>query len=111
MYDVLNGIRVVELGEWVLVPSASAVLADWGADVIKVEHPTRGDSLRGLRGWVPTELLVQLVNRGKRNIAIDLQQEVGREAFYKLIAKADVFMTSFLPATLERLKISPDELH
>jgi crotonobetainyl-CoA:carnitine CoA-transferase CaiB-like acyl-CoA transferase len=110
MYQVLDGVRIVELGEWVFVPSASAILADWGADVIKVEHPERGDGLRGLRGWAPADLMLQLVNRGKRNAALNLATPDGREAFYRLIEQADVFMTSLLPDTLAKLGISVAEL-
>ena len=111
MHDVMNGVRVLEVAQFWFVPSAAAVLADWGADVIKVEHPVHGDGLRGLAtSGVSTEIggvdfLVQQPNRGKRSVGIDLAKPEGRELVYRLAERADVFLTSFLPDARRRLEI------
>lgn len=99
MNGPLFGVRVVELGIWVAVPSAAAVLSDWGADVVKIEQPD-GDPLRGLAatGLVPYQPDInpafQLDNRGKRSIVLDLRVAAGREAAHRLIAHADVFVSN-----------------
>src|SRR5262245_10346925 len=116
MSGILAGVRVVELAQWIFVPSAGALLADLGADVIKVEHPRQGDPVRGLRtqglggGTGSLDLAVQQNNRGKRSVGIDIKQKAGRELLLRLVAKADVFLTSFRPAALERLSLGVDEL-
>src|SRR5205814_4605845 len=95
----LQGMRVLELGIWVAVPSAAAVLADWGAAVIKIEPPD-GDPLRGLAatGLVPYQPDVnpafQLDNRGKRGIVCDLRHAEGQALAQSLAARADVFVTN-----------------
>ena len=80
MTGPLEGIRVVELGVWVAGPGAGGILADWGADVVKVEPP-EGDPARDLRrmlgGDLPTNPVFELDNRGKRTIALDLSNERG----------------------------------
>ena len=99
MAGPLEGIRVIELGIWVAVPSAAAVLADWGARVVKIE-PLDGDPLHGLAatGLVPFQPEVnpafQLDNRGKRSIVFDLRQAVGREVALALVGHADVFLSN-----------------
>jgi crotonobetainyl-CoA:carnitine CoA-transferase CaiB-like acyl-CoA transferase len=116
MSKILEGVRIVELAQWIFVPSAGALLADLGADVIKVEHPRQGDPVRGLRtqglggGTGSLDLAVQQNNRGKRSVWIDIKQNAGRELLLKLVATADVFLTSFRPAALERLSLGVDEL-
>jgi crotonobetainyl-CoA:carnitine CoA-transferase CaiB-like acyl-CoA transferase len=108
MAGPLDGIRVIELGIWVAVPSAAAVLADWGAQVVKIEPPD-GDPLRGLAatGLVPYQPDVnpafQLDNRGKRSIVLDLRQAAGRNAAYALLADADVFLSNLRPRKLAAL--------
>lgn len=106
----LNGIKVVEVAMWAFVPAAGGMLADLGADVIKVEPPT-GDPLRGLRtgssqsddhGFV---LSWESYNRGKQSITLDLRQDAGLEVLYKLLAGADVFLTSLLPPARRRMGI------
>ena len=116
MASALSGIKVVEVAAWTFVPSAGAVLADWGADVIKVEHPESGDPQRGLvaMGVIPggpsaVNYIIEQPNRGKRSIGLDIASDAGRELLYKLVEGADVFLTSFLPDTLRKLKI--DEEH
>jgi crotonobetainyl-CoA:carnitine CoA-transferase CaiB-like acyl-CoA transferase len=115
---VLSGIRVVELASWTFVPAAGVVLADWGADVIKIEDVSHGDPGRGLvmgglrraEGRVDLNFMLELGNRGKRSIGIDLQSEAGLEYFYKLIASADVFLTNSLPRVRRKLKIDVDDI-
>jgi crotonobetainyl-CoA:carnitine CoA-transferase CaiB-like acyl-CoA transferase len=112
----LQGIRVVEVAEWFFVPSCGTVLADWGADVVKVEHPTRGDPLRGLltSGMLPggqgVNYMVEHANRGKRSVGVDLGTDGGREVLYRLVERADVYITSFLPAARQRLRIDVEHL-
>jgi crotonobetainyl-CoA:carnitine CoA-transferase CaiB-like acyl-CoA transferase len=116
MLKVLDGVRLIEAAEWFFVPGAGTVLADWGADVIKIEHPTRGDPLRGLisSGIIPgahgLNFFIENGSRNKRSIGLDLATERGREVIYKLVEKSDIFLTSFLPAARRRLKIDYDDL-
>jgi len=99
MAGALDGVRVLELGIWVAVPSAAAVLADWGARVVKIEPP-EGDPLRGLAatGLVPYQPDVnpafQLDNRGKRSVTLDLRRPEGREVAHALVRRSDVFLTN-----------------
>ena len=116
MEPLLENIKVIEVAEWGFVPSAAAVLCDWGADVIKIEHPERGDPMRGLVSGgliapVPGyNYMVEQFNRGKRDIGLDLNKPAGREIFLRLIANADVFVTSFLEPARLRLKITYEDL-
>ena len=107
--------RVVELAQWVFVPVAGALLADWGADVVHIE-PTEGDPYRGLatqgigtdRGGV--NLSLALANRGKRSIALDIQSEDGRAVLHRLLESADVFLTNMRPKALRRLGLDAETL-
>jgi crotonobetainyl-CoA:carnitine CoA-transferase CaiB-like acyl-CoA transferase len=116
MYDILHGVKVIEVGSFVFVPLASAVLADWGADVIKVEHPKTGDPYRGLVTAGMTNeveglnLSFQYANRGKRSIGIDLTQPRGRELLWDLVAHADVFMTNQRPGVRSRLGLTVEDI-
>src|SRR5436309_13506004 len=116
MSGVLHGVRVVEVAQWWFVPAAGAVLADWGADVVKIEHPTSGDPQRGLvtSGLVPptggVNFMVEQPNRGKRSVGLDLGRPAGRDLLYRLVETADVFLTNFLPAARQRLKIEPEDI-
>ena len=116
MDRVLHGIRVVEVAQWWFVPAAGAVLADWGADVIKIEHPVSGDPQRGLvtSGLVPStggiNFMVEQSNRGKRSVGIDLAHPRGLELLHRLVETADVFLTNFLPAARRRLRIDVDDI-
>ena len=110
-----EGVRVVELAQWVFVPVAGALLADWGADVVRVERP-QGDPYRALATQgIGTDsggvnLSVALANRGKRSLAVDLQTEEGMKILHELLASADVFLTSFRPGALARLGLGAEEL-
>lgn len=113
----LEGIRVVEVAAWTFVPAAGAVLAEWGAEVLKIETPNGGDPQRGLvsSGLVPgkpgdANYFVEQPNHGKKSVAINLQSQQGREALYKLCATADVFLTSSLPEVRRNLKIDIDDI-
>ena len=110
----LSGIRVVEMGFWVAAPAAGGIMADWGADVIKLEPPT-GDPFRGLflqaAGMeVPINPPFELDNRGKRSIALDLGADQGRQLARELIERADVFLTNLRPKALESLGMTWDDL-
>ena len=112
MAGPLEGIRVVELGVWVAGPAAAAVLGDWGADVVKIEAPS-GDPLRaisnpGRRRDVNPPF--ELDNRGKRSIALDLNRPAAREVAFRLVERADVFLTNLVPKAVDRLKMSWEEL-
>jgi crotonobetainyl-CoA:carnitine CoA-transferase CaiB-like acyl-CoA transferase len=115
--DVLAGIRVLEVATWTFVPAAGAVLAEWGADVVKVEHPVGGDPQRGLitSGLVPAgaggvNYMIEVPNRGKRSVGIDLATEGGRELLLKLAAQSDVFLTNYLPQVRRKLGIDLDDI-
>jgi crotonobetainyl-CoA:carnitine CoA-transferase CaiB-like acyl-CoA transferase len=110
-----EGVRVVELAQWVFVPVAGALLADWGADVIRIER-LEGDPYRGLATQgIGTDrdginLSMALANRGKRSIALNLRHENGLAALHELLASADVFLTSLRPGALSRLGLDADNL-
>ncbi|GAB3715552.1 CaiB/BaiF CoA transferase family protein [Nocardiopsis oceani] len=119
MSGVLDGIRVVEIATWAFVPSAGVALSDWGADVIKIENPAGGgDPARQLvvGGQRPGEgksthsYMVELGNRGKRSVALDLRTEQGRELLLRLVKDADVFLTNLLPAARRKLGIDVESL-
>jgi len=104
----LEGVKVLELGTWVLGPTACCILGEWGADVTKVEDPELGDPLRGilLSGMRPASYynyLWQLVNRNKRGLAINLKQEHGKQIIRKLIETTDVFVTNLRLPAINRL--------
>jgi crotonobetainyl-CoA:carnitine CoA-transferase CaiB-like acyl-CoA transferase len=109
----LDGIRVVELGVWVAGPAAGGILADWGAEVIKIE-PHGGDPARGflamLGGDVPFNPPFELDNRSKRSIAVDLTAPAGQTLALELIDRADVFLTNIRLDALERLGLDAARL-
>src|ERR1700736_2599398 len=116
MTKVMEGVRVLEVAEHTFVPAASALLSDWGAEVIKVEHVERGDAMRGLASSglaiVPNDVhaLLEHSNRGKRSLGLDLASPDGLEILYKLASTVDVFLTNKLPAVRKKLKIDVDEI-
>ncbi|HLY84119.1 MAG TPA: CoA transferase, partial [Acidimicrobiales bacterium] len=109
---MFEGFRVVELGTWVMMPSAATVLAEFGADVIKVEHPRGGDPFRAssLARQGDVNLAVEQVNRGKRSVGLDLSVAEGRELLYKLVASSDVFMTNFLPGARQKYRFDVEHI-
>lgn len=111
VYDLLEGVKVVEVAAWLFAPSCGAILADWGADVIKVEPPKNGgDPYRGFFHAGPVNPTIELANRGKRSIGIDVSTPEGREALLRLVADADVFVTSLLPGPRSRLRIDVEDI-
>ncbi len=105
----LEGIRIVELGSMITAPHAGMLLADLGADVIKVERPEGGDPFRSFRGSTYSPNFT-VFNRNKRSIALNLQTPAGRELVVKLIAKADVLLENYRPGVMERLGLGANEL-
>ena len=111
MTQVMEGVKVLEVAQFTFVPAAGGLLADWGADVIKIEHPVRGDLQRGfinLGGMKidPTRNpMVEHANRGKRSVGIDIGTPEGLELIYEIAQISDVFLTNYLPAARTRLKI------
>jgi crotonobetainyl-CoA:carnitine CoA-transferase CaiB-like acyl-CoA transferase len=115
--DVLAGVKVLEVATWTFVPAAGAVLAEWGADVVKVEHPVGGDPQRGLitMGLIPAgeggvNYMIEVPNRGKRSVGIDLTTEGGREILLKLAAESDVFLTNYLPHVRAKLGLDVEDI-
>lgn len=116
MYDILEGIRVVELAMFAFGPSACAVLGDWGADVIKVGHPGFQDPLRGIpvQGLPPRDddlsFTWEQLNRNKRSVAIDVALPDGRALLDDMLRDADVFVTNLLPDSRARLRLDVDDV-
>ena len=111
MTQVMKGVRVLEVAQFTYVPAAGAVLADWGADVIKIEHPVRGDAQRGIQMLqrlvvnAQRSSFMQHPNRGKRSVGIDVSTAEGQALIYELAKTCDVFLTNYLPAQRQKLKI------
>jgi len=107
----LSGVRVLELGNYIAAPTAGRLLADFGADVIKVERPRTGDELRNWRLYAgDTSMLYRTLNRSKRSITLDLRSDAGRQAVLDLAARSDVVLENFRPGTLEKWGLGPAEL-
>ncbi|MEE2672180.1 MAG: CoA transferase [Myxococcota bacterium] len=110
----MDGVKVVEMGVWIAGPAAGGILADWGADVIKIEPPGVGDPARLFQGMFGVELpcnpIFENDNRSKRSIVIDLSKETGRSLALELIDAADVFVTNVRIKALERLGLDPSSL-
>ena len=109
MTDVLKGVRVVELSTVITAPLAGMMLADLGADVIKVEHPRGGDPFPTFRGEQYSPNFVAY-NRGKRSIQLDLRTDEGRAILLKLVARADVLLENYRPGIMEKLGLGDDVL-
>src|SRR5664279_4415718 len=116
MTDVMHGVRILEVAEHTFVPAASALMADWGAEVIKIEHVERGDAMRALASTgvadIPADVhvLLEHSNRGKHSLGLDLTTPEGLEILYKLAATADIFLTNKLPRVREKLKIRLEDI-
>jgi crotonobetainyl-CoA:carnitine CoA-transferase CaiB-like acyl-CoA transferase len=114
MSGPLQGVKVIEMGVWVAGPAATGLMADWGADVIKVEPPT-GDPQRFVFGalgvadqkGVPP---FEIDNRGKRSVVLDLRNETDLQKMFALLEDADVFVSNVRPAGLARMGLDPDSL-
>jgi crotonobetainyl-CoA:carnitine CoA-transferase CaiB-like acyl-CoA transferase len=115
----LEGVRVLEVAQFTFVPAAGAVLADWGADVIKIEHPVTGDAQRGLvkvlgnaatvegSSFAP---IMEAPNRGKRSVGLGLDLPEARPVFEELVRRSDVFLTNYLPRVRTKLGIDVDDI-
>ena len=117
MTAVMQGVRVLEVAEHTFVPAASALLADWGAEVIKIEHVERGDAMRGLAssglkimGEGGVHVLLEHSNRGKLSLGLDLASEDGVRLLYELVKTCDVFLTNKLPSVRAKLRIDVDDI-
>jgi crotonobetainyl-CoA:carnitine CoA-transferase CaiB-like acyl-CoA transferase len=116
--SALKGIRVLEVASWTFVPAAGAILADWGADVIKVEHPETGDPQRALMtsgllgpdGGNMINFMIEQPNRSKRSIGIDISKPDGHALLLRMVKDADVFLTNYLPSVRKKLGINLEEI-
>src|SRR5580704_17302917 len=112
----MKGVKVVEVAQFTFTPASGAVLADWGADVIKVEHAEYGDAQRGLTigsGGAAAgsfQPLMEHPNRGKRSIGLALEVPSGREVLMEMVRTSDVFLTNFLPDARKRLEIYAEDI-
>ncbi|MFC9967127.1 CaiB/BaiF CoA transferase family protein [Nocardia ignorata] len=107
----LDGVRVLELGNYVAAPTAGRILGDFGAEVIKVERPGTGDELRNWRLYGgDTSMLYRTVNRNKKSIVLDLRTQAGRDVVLDLLAHCDVLLENFRPGMLEKWGLGPDVL-
>lgn len=118
MSGCLDGVKIIELGHVVVMPSAAAILADWGADVIKVEAPVVGDQTRGIKRLEGGEFITggihfifEVMNRNKRGITLNLKHEKGREIMCELVKKSDVFMSNFQLQSLTNLGLDYQNLN
>ena len=131
MSGILEGLKVLDMGHVVAVPAAAATMADWGADVLKIE-PLTGEFARGIslikKENLPEELAeslisklididggdfswyIQLLNRNKKSLAIDVKTEQGKEIVYKLVQDSDVFLTNYEAATIKKLDMDYETL-
>jgi crotonobetainyl-CoA:carnitine CoA-transferase CaiB-like acyl-CoA transferase len=113
---VMDGVRVLEIAQFTFVPAAGGVLSDWGADVIKIEHPVRGDAQRGLQILqrfavdATRNALMQHPNRGKKSVGIDIATPEGQQLIYDLARECDVFLTNYLPSARQKLKIDLEHI-
>ena len=110
----MEGVRVIELGVWIAGPAAGCILADWGADVVKIEPPGIGDPARTFSKMMGADLPFnppfEMDNRNKRSLGLDLRTPEGRELADELLAGADVFVTNLRRAALARLGLDPETL-
>ena len=116
MTQVMKGVRVLEVAQFTFVPAAGAVLADWGADVIKIEHPVRGDTQRGFINSFGKKInplrngMIEHPNRGKRSVGVDISTPEGQALIYEIAKTADVFLTNYLPSARRKLKIDVEHI-
>jgi len=113
----MEGVRILEVAQYTFVPAAGAVLADWGASVIKVEHAQNGDAQRGLTNVGSTSMgegrfkpIMEHPNRGKRSIGLALEVTEAMEVLHRLVEGSDVFLTNFLPDARRRLHIELEDI-
>jgi formyl-CoA transferase len=108
----LDGVRVLELGNYIAAPTAGRLLADFGAEVIKIERPRTGDELRNWRLYAgDTSMLYRTINRNKKSVVLDMRTPEGRDAVLALVARSDVVLENFRPGTLEKWGLGPEEMN
>ena len=107
MTEVLKGVRVVELGTMITAPLAGMMLADLGADVVKVERPDGGDPFRSFRGGLYSPHFIAF-NRNKRSVTLDLQKESGKASLRALLRDADVLLDNYRSGVMDRLGFSAE---
>lgn len=116
LIKVMEGVRVLEVAQFTFVPAAGAILADWGADVIKIEHPVRGDTQRGFVNMGGFQLdpnrhpLIEHPNRGKRSVGIDMSTPEGQDVLYEIAKTADVFLTNYMPQARQKNKFDIEHI-
>ncbi len=116
MTQVMKGIRVLEVAQFTFVPAAGAILADWGADVIKIEHPQRGDTQRGFINMGGMKInplrhtMMEHPNRGKRSVGVDISTPEGMQVIYEIAKTADVFLTNYLPSQRQKMKFDVEHI-
>ena len=111
MTQPLDGIRVLEIGHFIAGPFAGMLLGDMGADVIKIEHPGRGDQARATPPIINGESAsFAVLNRNKRSIALDLKQKAARELVLEMAAKSDVFLENNRPGSMKSLGLGPEDI-
>jgi len=116
MTQVMKGIRVLEVAQFTFVPAAGGILADWGADVIKIEHPVRGDTQRGFTNMGGMKIdparhtMMEHPNRGKRSVGVDISTPEGMEVIYEIARTADVFLTNYLPHQRQKMKFDIEHI-
>ncbi len=115
MAKALEGIRVIDFTVWFQGPVAAQYLADFGAEVIKVENPKGGDQGRGVRSMKALPMgdwnqYFLVINRNKKSIAIDLKKPEGQQILYRMVEKSDVFLSNMSPQLLEKMGLSYEKL-
>ncbi len=106
----LDGLRVLDLTEHMAGPFCSMILADMGADVIKLERPGKGDSSRAMGDGAERNPYFRYINRNKRSLTLDYKQPAGREAFLKLVARVDVLVENYRPTVMDRAGLGYEAL-
>ena len=107
----LEGIRVIELGNYIAAPTAGRLMSDFGAEVIKIERPSTGDELRNWRLYEgDTSMLYRTINRGKKSVELDLRTEEGQAAILALVSCSDVLIENFRPGTMDGWGLTADAL-
>ncbi|WAC54012.1 CaiB/BaiF CoA transferase family protein [Gordonia sp. SL306] len=117
MHRPMEGVRILEVAQFTFVPAAGAVLADWGADIVKIEHAEKGDAQRGLVRVLGYDLagssfapIMEGPNRGKRSVGLALERAESRPVLEELVKNSDVFLTNFLPPARAKLGITLEDI-
>lgn len=116
MVKVMEGVRVLEVAQFTFVPAAGAILSDWGAEVVKIEHPVRGDAQRGFINLAGLTIdpnrngMIEHANRGKLSVGVDISTPEGQEVIYEIAKTADVFLTNYLPRARQKLRIDVEHI-